>query len=97
MVTLTYGFNDYLLKRDNIKQETVLEKARKYFKIYNIKEVDEGVFKQDGEDALALILNLVMKEIKTNPYYWKYLNKLELDTDGEREDCFSEFRKLRVH
>lgn len=96
MVTLTYGFNDYLLKKDNMNKETVLEKARDYFRTHNIKEVDEGVFKQEGEDALALILNIVMKELKTNPHYWRYLSKLELDTDGEKEDCFSEFRKLRI-
>lgn len=90
MVKLTFIFNEKKLKSYNMTKEDVLLEMRKYAKENNIIESSFGVFEKDGEHALCLLSKFAVEMVRENLSHIDYLKKLELDIDGEKEDCIKE-------
>lgn len=92
MVKLTIELDEDEVKKADIDEFDEVEfwqKIRDYTKSENINETANGVFEMDGEDALAMLLKIpvVVLEIYHNKWMLKFFKKLELDVDGEIEDC----------
>lgn len=92
MVKLTFVFNEKVMKKYGVTKEELLKETREYAKENEIAETSFGVFEKDGEDAMCLLLKIAIKILKENLSYMDYLKKLELDVDGEKEDCIKETR-----
>lgn len=92
MVTLTIKLNKEDIKKadiDEFDEDEFWNKIRDYAKKEEIVETSEGVFEKDGEDAMALLLKIpvVLLELYEKKYLLKYFEQLELNIDGEIEDC----------
>ena len=66
---------------------------REYAKANDIVESSYGVFEKDGEDALAMLLNIATSIVINNQNYMNYLDVLELDVDGKKENCITSIKK----
>lgn len=85
------------LDEDEVKKATKGEfdevrfwqKIRDYTKSKNITEPSNGVFEKDGEDAMCQLILILIQVLKLDEkqHLLKYFNKLELNVDGEIEDC----------
>ncbi len=93
MVSLTFEFNEEIIKKDEVSKADLLKEMRSYAAENNIKEIKYGVFEKNGDDALATILNIATKLIRENSSYMEYIKKMELDVDGEKEDCIKETKE----
>lgn len=93
MVTLTFEFNEKALAERGLTKDLFLEDMRSYSKKFGIIENDFGVFEKDGEHALCLLLKKALEILEIVPYATKYLKKLELNVDGEIENCIVEYRR----
>lgn len=93
MVTLTFFFNEKILIEKNLTRDDLLVEIRQYSQQYNIIEKSVGCFEKDGEDAMCLLLKIALKLLKGNKKYVECLNKLELDVDGQKEDCIESVRR----
>ena len=92
MVTLTIKLNKEEIKKadiDEFDENEFWNKIRDYAKKEQINETSNGVFEKDGEDAMALLLKIpvVLLELYEKKYLLKYFEQLELNIDGEIEDC----------
>lgn len=87
MVKLTFIFDKDVLKKENITEDEILREMREYANKNEINETSYGVFEKDGEDAMSLLIIFASKLLCKNQKYMFYLKKLELDVDGEKEDC----------
>ena len=86
MVRLTFDFNEEALVKYNVTKDELLAEIREYSKENDIEETSFGVFEKDGEQALGTIIAITVKILNENTMYLKYLNCLELDEDGEKEN-----------
>ena len=93
MVKLTFEFNEELIKKNNITKDELLKEMREYARANDIVESSYGVFKKDGEDALCLLSMIAVKIAEKCVQDTNYLNMLELDVDGEKEDCIRETKE----
>lgn len=87
MVKLTFIFNKKILKREGITEDEILKEMREYANENEINETSYGVFEKEGEDAMSLLIIFASELLCKNQKYMLYLKKLELNVDGEKEDC----------
>ncbi len=92
MVSLTIELNESEVKKadiDEFDETEFWKKIRDYAKEENVRETANGVFEMDGMDAMAVLLKIpvVLLELYENKKLLKFFNKLELNINGEIEDC----------
>ena len=93
MVKLTFKFNERKIRKKEKFKEEILNEMRCYSKKYGIVEMEEGIFEMDGEDALCLILDIATKIVLDNMKNIECFKKVELNVDGEIEDCIKETKE----
>ena len=93
MVTLTFFFNEKALIEKNLTKDELLVEIRQYSQQYDITEKSIGCFEKDGENAMCLLLKIALKLLKGSKKYIDCLSKLELDVDGQKEDCIESVRR----
>lgn len=93
MVKLTFEFDKSEIKKAGLTEDELLADVRKYAKENDIAETAFGVFEKDGEDALAMLVMIGVETLRKDLAYMKYVKTLELDVDGEKEDCKESVQK----
>ena len=96
MVSITYNFNHALMEKHGITADDLLASIRHVTKeAGGIREVSEGHFEKDGEDALRLIY-FAMDDLKANRRNLPFLQTVMSDVDGEMADCKDAFLHFKV-
>ena len=93
MTKLVFVFNEKDLKKFDVTKEELLKEVRVFANENGIIESSFGVFEKDSEDAMALCIKIASRILKGNQVYVACLKKLELDVDGEIEDCIVSHRE----
>lgn len=93
MVSLTFEFNKKVLKKLKITEDELLEPVRKFAESKEIIETKHGFFEKDTDNALCVILMIITDVVEENIIYLDCLKSLELDVDGEKEECMESVRK----
>ena len=87
MVKLTFEFNKEEVAKRGLTEDGMLAEVRKFAKENEISETSYGVFEQDGEDALCLLMMIAHRILCDRSNYIDCLKSLELDDDGDIEEC----------
>ena len=93
MVKLTFEFDEAVLKEYSMTKDELLDEVRIFANENGITESRFGVFEKDSEDALCVILDIATKIVLDNMKNIECLKKVELDVDGEIEDCIKETKE----
>ena len=89
MVTVTLTFNEDKLKNLGRTAEEMLEPIRESLKKCDVEEIEQGVFRKTGRDALV-VLGCPLRYIRKHLDYLDYLDDWLLNVDGNIEDCKAE-------
>lgn len=92
MVTLTIKLNEEEVKKADAREfdeADFWKKIRNYAKEEEVVETSEGIFEKDGIDAMCILVKIpvFVLELYENKQLLKYFDVLELNVDGEIEDC----------
>lgn len=87
MVKLTFEFDKAEIAKEGLTEDELLAEVRTYAKKNKISETSHGVFEKDGEDALCQIMMIAHTLLCDRPHYLDCLRSLNMDDDGEIEDC----------
>lgn len=87
MVKLTFEFNKAEVAKRGLTEDGLLTEVRAFAKENKIAETSYGVFEQDGEDALCLLMMIAHRILCDRPHYIDCLKSLKLDDDGDIEEC----------
>ena len=89
MVTVTLRFNEEKLEKLCRTVDEMLEPIRESMKSYDVEEVEQGVFRKTGRDAMVVI-DWPLLYIRKHLDYLEYLDDWLLNVDGDIEDCKAE-------
>ena len=89
MVTVTLRFNEEKLNKLGRTVDEMLEPIRKTLAHFHIEEIEQGVFRKTGRDALV-VLDCPLRYIRKHLDYLDYLDDWLLNVDGNIEDCKAE-------
>ena len=87
MVKLTFDFDEKELSESRVTKDDILAYARNMALKHDISETSYGVFEKDGKDAVALLAMMGVESLRTNLEYLKYVKRVELDDEGDIDDC----------
>lgn len=87
MVKLTFEFNETEVAKAGLTTDELLTEVRAFAKENDIAETSYGVFEKDGVDAVAMLSKLGVETLRKNLDYLKYIKTLNLDDDGDIDDC----------
>lgn len=92
MVKLTIELDEDEVKKADIDEFDEAEfwnRVRTHARKKEIIESSNGVFEMDGENALCRLLSIPVEllDLYKHKEQLKYFSKLELNVDGEIEDC----------
>ena len=93
MTTMTFEFNYEKLQEDGKTADDILKPMREHAKKFGIQETEYGVFSKSGSDAMCIMTSFAVEYSMNNPKFITYLDKWELDVDGEVEDVIEESKK----
>ena len=96
MVKLTFEFNKEEIAKAGLTEDEILLDVRNYAKKYDIAETSFGVFEKDGEDAVAMLVMIGVETLRKDLAYMRYIKSLELDDNGDKEDCKESVREWMV-
>lgn len=96
MVKLTFEFDKAEVAKAGLTEDILLAEVREYAKKNDISETSFGVFEKDGEDAVAMLVMIGVETLRKDPAYMKYVKTLELDDDGDKEDCKESVREWLI-
>ncbi len=91
--TLEFVFNEERLREENLTEDRLLAPMRAYANKNNVKEISKGFFRCEGKDAMCIMTSFAVEFSMENPRFLTYLDKWELDVDGEVEDVIEESKK----
>ena len=89
VVTTTFRFKEEKLKELGKSVDEMLEPIRESLKKYDVEEIEQGVFRKTGRDALV-VLGCPLRYIRKHLNYLDYLDDWLLNVDGRVEDCKAE-------
>lgn len=87
MVKLTFKFDKAEVAKAGLTEDKLLKDVRVFARKHDIEETSFGVFEKDGKDAVALLTMIGIDTFRKDLAYMKYIRTLELDDDGDVEDC----------
>ena len=94
MVKLTFEFDKAEISKAGLTEDELLAEVREYAKKNKIAETSHGVFEKDGEDALCQNMMIAHTILFDRPHYLDCLKSLNMDDDGEIEDCLKIAKEL---
>ena len=86
VVTTTFRFKEEKLKELGKSVDEMLAPIRETLKNDDVEEVEQGVFRKTGRDALV-VLGCPLRYIRKHLNYLDYLDDWLLNVDGNIEDC----------
>ena len=89
VVTTTFRFKEEKLKELGKSVDEMLDPIRETLKNDDVEEVEQGVFRKTGRDAMVVI-DWPFLYIRKHLDYLDYLDDWLLNVDGDIEDCKAE-------
>ncbi len=89
IATTTFRFKEEKLKELGKSVDEMLSPIRESMKKYDVEEIEQGVFRKTGRDALV-VLGCPLRYIRKHLDYLDYLDDWLLNVDGNIEDCKAE-------
>lgn len=83
-MSMTFIFNEEKIKKYNENHVHPIERLRKYFKKYGIKEYPVGTF--TGKDSDFAHFASCVYHLPDHPWFMDYIDKWYWDTSDGRED-----------